>query len=164
MSHLMEGIFNIFKKTAFWNFWPRQGVHLQDVHGLHKRNSYFTDRLIIGRLKKFGFHLSLHLQNPNQNSIILIRILHLLCEWIGNFVCWQNKQLWNTTRSLINTLIIAKSILAEHRVRTKKWTPSLTNLPHLWPSLQTNFEIFYRKRQKLRCFVSSGSTQWLSKC
>ena len=32
MSHLMEGIFNIFKKMAFLIFLPSQGVHLQDVH------------------------------------------------------------------------------------------------------------------------------------
>ena len=31
MSHLMEGIFNIFKKMAFLIFLPSQGVHLQDV-------------------------------------------------------------------------------------------------------------------------------------
>ena len=32
MSHLMEGIFNIFEKMAFLIFLPSQGVHLQDVH------------------------------------------------------------------------------------------------------------------------------------
>ena len=31
---LMEGIFNIFKKMAFWNFLASQGVHLQNVHDL----------------------------------------------------------------------------------------------------------------------------------
>ena len=34
MSHLMEGILNIFKKMAFCIFLPSQGVHLQDVHDL----------------------------------------------------------------------------------------------------------------------------------
>ena len=32
MRHLMEGILNISKKMAFWNFSASQGVHLQDVH------------------------------------------------------------------------------------------------------------------------------------
>ena len=34
MSHLMEEIFNSFKKMAFFIFLLSQGVHLQDVHGL----------------------------------------------------------------------------------------------------------------------------------
>ena len=34
MSNLLEGIFNIFKKMAFWNFSPSRGVHLNDVRAL----------------------------------------------------------------------------------------------------------------------------------
>ena len=59
----MEGILNISKKMAFWNFLPSQGVHLHDVHDL------------VRQFMGYGWiasSVSFHAKNPARLSLTLI--------------------------------------------------------------------------------------------